>query len=63
MKKYLSKLTKTAICCSSVIFLFQICNAQITQADSNLTSLIIDSKVLGEKIKYLLIYLQILFNN
>jgi|WetSurMetagenome_2_1015567.scaffolds.fasta_scaffold174907_1 predicted alpha/beta superfamily hydrolase len=51
MKKYLSKSTKIVICCFSVIFLFQICNAQITQADSNLTSLIIDSKVLGEKNK------------
>ena len=51
MKRYLLKITKTAICCSSMLFLFEICDAQITQADSNLTSLIIDSKVLGEKNK------------
>jgi hypothetical protein len=49
MRKYLAKLT--AICFSSVLFLFQVCDAQITQADSNQTSQIIDSKVLGENNK------------
>ena len=51
MKKYLLKIITAVIFCSSLLFSFEICNAQISPADSNLTSLIIDSKILGEKNK------------
>lgn len=49
MKRYLRKIFKAGICWSSMLFLVVTCEAQISSADS--TSLIIDSKILGEKSK------------